>query len=351
MHAYLVQLKFTQCVFDAGVYYRQGAYGMIYLTVYVDDIVIAAKPMDIQVVVQELGAKFALKDLGRVKHLLGMEINFIPGVIACLSQTACVERLATRFNMQNMKGVRSPQQHNERMPTTETNKARINSNKLPYRELIGSLQYVVACSRPDMACVVCALGRYNGAYTKDNYKMAQRAVRYMLNTNHVGLVYRPVERLLTLDAFSDADHAMYRDTSRSNTGFVLQLQGLTWMWRSKQQGRVTKNTCASELLLSELVRGQGLSTVYCDNQSTIQVIASRGNSKRVQRYAKEARMIAEFVDDGVVDVKYVSTTENVADILTKTLGPQRFEYLRRKLSMENVHSALVNMQEELEKVD
>ncbi|KAG2806004.1 hypothetical protein PC111_g17566 [Phytophthora cactorum] len=342
MHAYLVQLKFTQCVFDAGVYYRQGAYGMIYLTVYVDDIVIAAKPMDIQVVVQELGAKFALKDLGRVKHLLGMEINFIPGVIACLSQTACVERLATRFNMQNMKGVRSPQQHNERMPTTETNKARINSNKLPYRELIGSLQYVVACSRPDMACVVCALGRYNGAYTKDNYKMAQRAVRYMLNTNHVGLVYRPVERLLTLDAFSDADHAMYRDTSRSNTGFVLQLQGLTWMWRSKQQGRVTKNTCASELVTA---------SACVDDLSTIQVIASRGNSKRVQRYAKEARMIAEFVDDGVVDVKYVSTTENVADILTKTLGPQRFEYLRRKLSMENVHSALVNMQEELEKVD
>ncbi|KAG2789812.1 hypothetical protein PC116_g9315 [Phytophthora cactorum] len=140
LHAYLAQLKFTQCVFDAGVYYRQGAYGMIYLTVYVDDIVIAAKPMDIQVVVQELGAKFALKDLGRVKHLLGMEINFIPGVIACLSQTAYVERLATRFNMQNIKGVRSPQQHNERMPAEETNKARINSNKLPYKELIGSLQ-------------------------------------------------------------------------------------------------------------------------------------------------------------------------------------------------------------------
>ncbi|KAG2857816.1 hypothetical protein PC116_g9314 [Phytophthora cactorum] len=132
---------------------------------------------------------------------------------------------------------------------------------------------------------------------------------------------------------------MYRDTSRSNTGFVLQLQGLTWMWRSKQQGRVTKNTCASELvaasacvddlvwarqLLSELVREQGVSTVYCDNQSTIQVIANRGNSKRVQRYAKEARMIAEFVDDGVVDVKYVSTTENVADILAKAFRPSAF---------------------------
>ncbi|KAG3052437.1 hypothetical protein PI125_g26152 [Phytophthora idaei] len=192
-----------------------------------------------------------------------MEINFIPGVIACLSQTAYVERLVTRFNMQNMKGVRSPQQHNERMPTTEANKARINSNKLPYRELIGSLQYVVACTRPDMACAVRALGRYNGAYTKDNYKMAQRAVRYMLNTNHVGLVYRPVEGLLTLDALSDADHAMCRDTSRSNTGFVLQLQGLTRMWRSKQQGRVTKNTCASELVAASAC----VDDIWCGHDS------------------------------------------------------------------------------------
>lgn len=84
LRAYLVNLKFNQCVFDAGVYNRQGAQGMIFLTVYVNGIVIAAKPMDIQAVVQELEAKFELKDLGRVKHLLSMEINFIPGVIECV---------------------------------------------------------------------------------------------------------------------------------------------------------------------------------------------------------------------------------------------------------------------------
>ncbi|KAF4039876.1 hypothetical protein GN244_ATG07970 [Phytophthora infestans] len=75
------------------------------------------------------------------------------------------------------------------------------------------------------------------------------------------------------------------------------------MWKSKQQRRVTKNTCASEL----------------------EGIVNRGNSKRVQRYAKEAMMIVEFVDDRVVKIK--------------------------KLSMEDVRSALVNMQAELEKVD
>lgn len=59
---------------------------MIYLTVYVDDNVVAAKPSDIEVVIHGLSAKFEVKDLGRVKHLLGMEINFKPGVILCHKQ-------------------------------------------------------------------------------------------------------------------------------------------------------------------------------------------------------------------------------------------------------------------------
>lgn len=87
------------------MYYRQGAHGIIFYTAYVDDIVIAAKSMGIQAVLQELKAKFELKDYGRVKHLLGMEISFIPGVIVCLSQTAYMERLAAKLNMQSKRGV------------------------------------------------------------------------------------------------------------------------------------------------------------------------------------------------------------------------------------------------------
>ncbi|KAG3081391.1 hypothetical protein PI124_g10132 [Phytophthora idaei] len=93
--------------------------GMVYLTVYVDGIVIAAR---------QLSAKLEVKDLGRVKHLLGMEINFEPGVILCTSQTAYVERLASRFRMKNARTVRSPQMHNERMPAIEKDTSMINDD-------------------------------------------------------------------------------------------------------------------------------------------------------------------------------------------------------------------------------
>ncbi|KAE9263711.1 hypothetical protein PR003_g33056 [Phytophthora rubi] len=59
-------------------------------------------------------------------------------------------------------------------------------------------------------------------------------------------------------------------------------------------------------------------------------------------------MIAEFVDEGAVEMKYVSTADNVADIFTKALGPQRFEYLRDRLNLEDVVSVWSNVHERMD---
>ncbi|OWZ13279.1 Gag-pol Polyprotein [Phytophthora megakarya] len=127
-----------------------------------------------------------------------------------------------------------------------------------------------------MANVVRCLGKYNGAYTRENFTMAKRAIRYLIGTKHLGLVYRPITRSPTLTAFADADHAMCKDSSQFTTGFTLQLNGYNWMWKSKLQRRIPLNTCASKLiaasdcvdnfvwarqLLDELKIGQEVSTL------------------------------------------------------------------------------------------
>ncbi|GMF15570.1 unnamed protein product [Phytophthora fragariaefolia] len=139
LHEHLVELRFKKCTFDAGVYYKMGDNNKFSLTVSVDAIVIAADPRDVEKVVEALGKQFKLRDLGRVKHLLGIEINFVPGKILCISQTAYIERMLKKFGMDDAKSVRSPQMHNE--PTTRVKKGPklINDPKLPFREIIGSL--------------------------------------------------------------------------------------------------------------------------------------------------------------------------------------------------------------------
>ncbi|OWZ21915.1 LOW QUALITY PROTEIN: hypothetical protein PHMEG_0003467 [Phytophthora megakarya] len=195
----------TRC---RGVLKRPGK-RVVFLTVYVDDIVLAGISADTEEVIKQLALYFKLKYLGRVRHLLGMEINYLPGCMLCLVQKAYIERLA------------------------ET-------------EIVGSLQYLVACTRPDLANTVRTLGRYMGAYTAENYRAEQRVVRYALTTNKMGLSVTP--EFPVLDAFCDADHQSCPETSRSVTGFLLRLHGNMWMWKSHRQRRVTEDTCGLELV-------------------------------------------------------------------------------------------------------
>lgn len=69
---------------------------------------IVGKTEDIDEVIKELSRKFALKNLGRVKHTLAMEVNYIPGEVLCLSQTVYIDRVLKRFGMSVAHSVGSP---------------------------------------------------------------------------------------------------------------------------------------------------------------------------------------------------------------------------------------------------
>ncbi|OWY94108.1 hypothetical protein PHMEG_00036258 [Phytophthora megakarya] len=120
LHKDLIATGFKKCIFDAVVYWKIGEHNKIFLTVYVDDILIAADPRDIPYVIAALGEKFKLKDLGRVRHLLEMEINYKSGKLLCISQTTYIERMLDKFGLAEAGSVRSPQFHHE--PTIRVEK-------------------------------------------------------------------------------------------------------------------------------------------------------------------------------------------------------------------------------------
>ncbi|KAG6623105.1 uncharacterized protein IUM83_12187 [Phytophthora cinnamomi] len=89
-------------------------------------------------------------------------------------------------------------------------------------------------------------------------------------------------------------------------------------------------------LLKELRLWQQKPVLQIDNQSTIKVCSEAGNFEGVKRYAKKSRKIAELVEKKNLKVQYVPTSENIADMFTKALGPEQFEKLRRLLGVEDV---------------
>jgi hypothetical protein len=199
---------------------------VVYLTVYVDELLVVGKMEGITVMIADLAKKFKLKDLGRVHNFLGMEVNYKPGALICMSQKVYIEQPAEKFGLASARPVHSPQMHNEPTLPIEQDEDKINNPALPYREIVGSLQYLVACTRPDMANVVRTLGRNAGAYTRQNYEQAKRAVRYVLATKNLGLVFRMDKCFeeTSLEVFADAVHARCPETSRSVSGYVLETE-------------------------------------------------------------------------------------------------------------------------------
>ncbi|KAG3082434.1 hypothetical protein PI124_g20458 [Phytophthora idaei] len=94
---------------DCGIYYRWVNNGPIFLTIYVDDIVIAATKENTELVLNELSKKFEVKDLGDVSHLLSMVVKYVPGKMLSISQNGYVAQLLERFKMANCKAVPTPQ--------------------------------------------------------------------------------------------------------------------------------------------------------------------------------------------------------------------------------------------------
>ncbi|KAF4149565.1 putative transposon Ty5-1 protein [Phytophthora infestans] len=81
-----------------------------------------------------------------------MEVNYVEN--RCLSQKAYIDKVLSRFQMENAKEVRSPPMQNEKVTPIEKDPSKVNAKKIEYQELIGSLQFFVACTRPDIANVV-----------------------------------------------------------------------------------------------------------------------------------------------------------------------------------------------------
>ncbi|KAE9001680.1 hypothetical protein PR002_g17848 [Phytophthora rubi] len=353
---YLRQCGFQRSKMDGGIYFRWVDESPIFLTLYVDDIVIAATTENIKLVMDELSRKFKIKDLGNVSHLLSMEIRYVPGKMLSISQRGYVAQLLERFKMAKCKAVPTPQVKGNFPLPGDPDKEPVCVNIDPdvdYQSIVGSLQYLVSCSRPDITNAVRTLGKFLTCYTKEHFVLAKRVLRYLQGTREFGLVwYKPDSPAMQLVAYADADLGNEKHDRRSITGYVLQLNGCTFAYKSRKQSIVTDDTCSAEFvadsecsnlimwthnLFAELKIERTKKTVlFEDNRAAIHVIEEVSSGYKVRSVDLKFHKIKDFVERGVFAIEYCPSEDNVADIFTKPLGPQQFTKLRERLNVSPV---------------
>ena len=106
-----------------------------------------------------------------------------------------------------------------------------NNPKIPFRELVGSLQYLVSCTRPDIAVAVRYLSSKVHDFNIVHWDMALRLLRYLKATINFGLVYNGKSLPGNLDTYTDATYATEPDC-KSVIGYYSIFGGAAVSWKS-----------------------------------------------------------------------------------------------------------------------
>ncbi|KAM7489606.1 hypothetical protein LguiB_027090 [Lonicera macranthoides] len=177
---------------------------------------------------------------------------------------------------------------------------------------------------------------------------AKRIFRYLKGTSDFGILYKRGEKT-SLIGFSDSDYAGDLDDRKSTSGAVFMLNFGAITWSSKKQQVVTLSTTEAEFIaaassscqaiwlrrLLEVLHNQqqGPTVIYCNNMSAIKLSKNpvlHGRSKHIDvRY----HFLRDLCKDGVINLVFCKSEEQIADIFTKPLKPAVFLRLRSMLGV------------------
>ncbi|GJZ86058.1 retrovirus-related pol polyprotein from transposon TNT 1-94 [Tanacetum coccineum] len=178
-------------------------------------------------------------------------------------------------------------------------------------------------SRPDLTFAVCMCTRYQEKPTEKYLHAVKRIFKYLRGTINRGLWY-PKDSSIALTAYVDADHAGCQDTRQSTSGCMKLLGDKLVCWSSKRQkSAAISSTEARYIALS----GCCAQVLWMRSQLTDYGLGF--NKIPIFHFIKEQ------VENGVVELYFVNTEYQLADIFTKDLGRERIEFLINKLGIQS----------------
>lgn len=352
LHEILVKLKFVQSEHDKCLYVLSERENFCYLLVHVDDIVMASKDTKlIDLVERQISQKFKLKDLGRIRQFLGIDVSKDESGNFHFSQKRYIHQIVEAAGLVDARESKYPLAEGY-FKLDHNSKSSVEQHKL-YRKLIGMLLYLANHSRPDISASVSILSQHVNSPSQTDMNELKRIIRYLKKTKDLELKLNDMSLSdHKLECFSDANWAEDRETRKSNTGYFFKLNGGAISWCCRKQNLVTLSsteaeyvalaeTCKEAIWIQHIVNffepyNETCLTINTDSQSCIKMVQNDKFSNNTKHIDTRLHFIKDLVRQKKVQLKYVPTTDNIADLFTKPLGPTRIEYLRKLACLTNV---------------
>ncbi|KAL5553896.1 hypothetical protein UlMin_041297 [Ulmus minor] len=235
---------------------------------------------------------------------------------------------------------------------TERSEEIVLANRGRYERLIGKLIYL-SHTRPDIAFLVSVVSQHMNNPTEDHLEAINQILRYLKMTTGHGLLFRKCENR-EIEIYTDASWAGELTERRSTTGYCSYVWGNLVTWRSKKQPVVSRSSEELEYraltlgicegmwlqrLLRELrIEAKSVVRMFCDSQATIDISKNQIHHDRTKHVEIDQHFISEKVNNGIIQLSYIPTRLQTANILTEALPRTSFDEFNSKIGLYNIYN-------------
>ncbi|GJR18113.1 retrovirus-related pol polyprotein from transposon TNT 1-94 [Tanacetum coccineum] len=346
LSSFLISQHFSKGAVDPTLFTWHAGNDILLVQIYVDDIIFASTNTAMyNEFANQMTTKFKMSTMGQMSFFLALQISQSPiGIF--INQSKYTSEIVKKYGLHSTDSIDTPMIENKKSDEDLQGK---QVNATLYRGMIGSLMYLTA-NRPDLNYVVCLCARYQAKPTEKHLQAVKRIFQYLNGTINMGLWYSK-DTDMSLTAYADVDHTGCQDTRRSTSGSAHFLGDKLVSWSSKKQKSTAISStkaeyialsgcCSQILLIRSQLTDYGFQfnkiPLYCNNKSAITLCCNNVQHSRATHIDIHYHFIKEQVENGIVELYFVRNEYQLADIFTKPLPRERFNFLIDKLGMKSM---------------
>ncbi|WVZ88964.1 hypothetical protein U9M48_035431 [Paspalum notatum var. saurae] len=351
LKSFLLKSGFVMGSVDKTLFLLSRGGDTLIVQIYVDDIIFGGSSHTlVSSFAERMSREFEMSLMGELQFFLGLQIKQgLEGTF--VHQAKYTRDILKKFEMGDSKPMTTPMSTNTALDADEDGEA---VDQKEFRGMIDSLLYLTT-TRSDIQFAVCLCARYQASPRTSHRQAVKRIFRYLKFTPELGLLYSSGSSLF-LRGFSDADHAGCR-IDRKSTSSTCQLLGTSLVsWSSRKQASVSLSTteaeyiaaasCCSQLLwMKATLSDFGLRfrkiPLLVDSASAICIAKNPVLHCRTEHIDVRFHFLRGHYEKGDIDLIYVVSANQLADIFTKPLEFDAFTPMRGELGVEGVDNALI----------
>jgi transposase InsO family protein len=359
LHSALTSLGLRRSEVDHALYVRERGTSLLLLLVYVDDLVLTGNDTQgIAEITEGLQKHFKMTVLGELSDFLGMKVvRDRSRRTIYLSQPKNIQAVLTKFGFAGkVKAAATPISSEAVRVLAEDQPEKTQEEPADaqrYQSAVGSLMYLMVTTRPDLAYALGIVSQYLQTPREKHWASVKRIFRYLSGTRDLSLSLGQSEEKTkpTLTGYSDADWGTCPASRKSISGYTVFLNGSPLSWASKKQTCVALSSTEAEYVAAGLLTKELLwikmlamdlkiplqnTTAYIDNIGGLLLAKNNVHHPKTKHISLVHHFIRDHVNNGEIELKWVPTQNQVADIFTKALDRTKFETFRKALSLTTV---------------